>query len=98
MSRSSLCNAVMTESTEAVERGIGTVTVGPGFGGTLNVPGHCRAKTTSDSVRTKYPSRPHPRLLCTNKEQDLRYPFRLVKNWYVGIPWRGAKGHSVKLA
>ena len=70
----------MTESAAAVGGGTGMVTVGPIFGGTPNGAGHCKAKTASDARRTKYPSRPHPRLLCTDEEQELRYLLSLVKN------------------
>ena len=58
----------MKASTAAVGGGSDTVTVEPGFSGTSNVSGHWRAKTAGDAVRTKYPSRLYPRLLCTDEE------------------------------
>ena len=77
---SSLCEAVRAEIAAAVGAGSGMVTVGPGFGGTSNGMGHCIAKTAGDAVRTKYHSRPHPRLLCTDDEHELRYPLSSVRN------------------
>ena len=58
----------MTESSAAVGGGTGTVTVRSGFGGTPNRTGNRKAKTDGEAVRTRYPSRPHTRLLCTDEE------------------------------
>ena len=79
-SRSSLWEAVRTENASAVGDDIGTVTVGPGFGRAPSGTGLCNAKNAGDTVRNKYSSRLHPRLLCTDEEQELRYPFSSFKN------------------
>ena len=67
------------------------------FLGTSNVSVDWRTKNAGDTVMTKYPSRLYPRLLYTDEKQELRYLFRLVRNWYVGTPLRGPKRHSEKL-
>ena len=55
--------------------GVGIVTLGPGFVGTTIEVANIKSYTTGRAVIARCPSVPHPRLVCSESEHELRYVF-----------------------
>ena len=64
----------------------GNISVGTKFTGTTNGMARYSEHIAGDTVRTKYPNVPHPRLICMNDEHEFSYTFSSVMQCCVGIP------------